>query len=321
MEKYLNEQEYVVKFLTNSFKKNRLSHSYLFVGDKGNNKFNIAKELTKFILCPDGGCNECNVCLRIDHETHPNVKIIQPEDSTIKKEAIIELQSDFSKTSLEKGPKVYILNDAHLMNDSSSNSLLKFIEEPVSDIYGILLTTNEDGILPTIRSRSQIIYFKNQDKELIKQELIAQGFDITMSEVLPLITNSLDDAIHLANEDNIKSIVSALLDTFKVVGKKSIYLNYILNYSFEKDDLKMYLKLLSEFFKDILYLKLGKDTISYKYERETLQTLADRYSTQSLIKVIDILVDTLNKLTARLNEGLLVDSTLLKIEEVLNESC
>ena len=82
---------------------------------------------------------KCEVCHQILNNEHLNVYVISSDSKVIKKEQIVGLQEEFSKTSNVSGPRIYIIIDADKMNQNSQNSLLKFIEEPEEGIYGIFM--------------------------------------------------------------------------------------------------------------------------------------------------------------------------------------
>ena len=91
-EKLRASQPKVVQLLDNSIKKDRLSHAYLFEGEKGTKKFEMAQYFAMRLLCTseDKPCGECHNCRRIKHGTHPNVYMIEPVKNSIRKQQIID---------------------------------------------------------------------------------------------------------------------------------------------------------------------------------------------------------------------------------------
>ena len=173
-------QPKVLRIIENSIKNNRLSHAYLFTGPKGTYKKEVAIHFAMMLYCKEETpCYKCNECMSILENRHINVHYIEPTGQTIKKEQIIALQEEFSKTSLVNGPRIYIINDADKMSVSAANSLLKFIEEPTNEeTYGILITEHKDNILSTIISRSMVINFEQIDKSILKEKLsIKEGLE------------------------------------------------------------------------------------------------------------------------------------------------
>ena len=80
---------------------------------------------------------------------------IEPDGQFIKRGQIDDLIHEMSKTAIETGRKIYVIHHADQLNVSAANTLLKFLEEPQSEITAILLTDRMHALLPTIRSRCQ----------------------------------------------------------------------------------------------------------------------------------------------------------------------
>ena len=154
----VSQQADIKRILLNTKSKNRLSHAYIFSGPSGVGKKEMAYYFALMQYCHnDEPCMTCQNCHQILNNEHLNVFVISSDTKTIKKEQIVDLQEEFSKTSNVPGPRIYIILDADKMNPQSQNSLLKFIEEPEEGIYGILCTTNISKILPTIISSPLIL--------------------------------------------------------------------------------------------------------------------------------------------------------------------
>lgn len=102
-----------------------------------------------------------------------DIKIVFPDGNDIKKTQILELQEEFINTSLTNERRVYIVADAHKLNKSSANTLLKFLEEPPAGIVAFLLTNNKHMIISTILSRCISISFNLSKKDVeIDEEYI-----------------------------------------------------------------------------------------------------------------------------------------------------
>lgn len=167
-----------------------LPHAYLFSGLEGIGKFDFAKHLAKSLLCEDSRakstsepCGHCKQCKLLNAGTHPDLKIIEPEDasSVLKIDTIRALVGFFQQSSLQGGRKVAILFPAEALNINAANALLKTLEEPTSDSIIILVCHSVGQLLPTIRSRCQVLDFNvppiNQAiKWLAEQESFDKGF-------------------------------------------------------------------------------------------------------------------------------------------------
>lgn len=213
---------------TQILKADRMSHAYLFSGDFGS--FDLALWLAKSRFCEhllDGlPCQNCRACRLIENQEFSDVKVIEPQGQLIKTDTIRELTRDFSRSGFEGEAQVFIIKDAEKMHSNAANSLLKFIEEPQSQSYMILLTDDESKVLPTIKSRCQLFHFpKNQGylENLLLQESLLKNQATLLSQV------ARNEAEALAFSQNNK-----ILDLEQTLGK---FVNYL-----EKDKNRAYLE-------------------------------------------------------------------------------
>ena len=305
--------------LKKSYQKNRLSHAYLFVGEKGTGKKETAFKLAKMFYCQeeDKPCNTCGNCIQIDSLMHPNVFYIEPEGQTIKKEQIQSLIMEFSKTSLILGPRFYIINQADKMTASASNSLLKFIEEPVDvDVHAILLSENLSNVLPTIVSRCQIINFQSENKEKMKQELSELGIDARLISILPLLTNNKEDAILMVDE-KILDIVTASSRTCEMIIKREPAILYLeKNFSLlteRKENISIFVSLMFYFFMDIIHKKSGIDELAFSYMSKEIEEYS-KMSFKTLLSIAEVIKEEKNIIRFNVNPFLCLKAMLIKLE-------
>ena len=170
----------------------RVPQSMLFAGPEGVGKKLFAFELARLLLCPDGCCGKCSVCSRIgvfdipkpekgeDYDTvflsdHPDVGMVVPYKRNLRVGAIRELEREAHFRPFESDKRIFIINDAEKMNDSSANALLKTLEEPPATTYLILITSRPDALLQTIRSRCQMIRFAPVSVGEIEKQIASSG--------------------------------------------------------------------------------------------------------------------------------------------------
>ena len=152
----------------------RFSGSFLLVGAPGVGKKTVAKLVTKTLLCEKSPsekmdpCGSCEGCIQVEAGTHPDViRVAKPKDkSFIPLKLLIgpeeaRMQSGFCRDvrikPLRGQRKVAILQDADFLNKEGANSLLKTLEEPPPGTVVLVIGTNEQKQLPTIRSRCRIL--------------------------------------------------------------------------------------------------------------------------------------------------------------------
>lgn len=156
----LSQQGHSARLLSHSLEQGQLSHAYLFKGPVPLG-LELALALTRALFCPNRGCGSCHVCKAVSHELYPDLYVIRGEGEgqhpTIKLAQIQKLVSQVSLPPIQASHQVFILVAAEYMNKEGSNALLKTLEEPASNSIIILLTPLLERVLPTIRSRSQIL--------------------------------------------------------------------------------------------------------------------------------------------------------------------
>ena len=139
----------------------RLSHSYLFWGDRGSKKHLFAHELAKAIHCDVARpCGACVSCRSIDHANHPSVHVFGPAEGKL----IIDI--DTVRELCERvqyktnSTNVVILKSADLLREAAANALLKTLEEPPPGSVLILVARSTGSLLPTIVSRCHRVPFQ-----------------------------------------------------------------------------------------------------------------------------------------------------------------
>jgi|LauGreDrversion4_2_1035121.scaffolds.fasta_scaffold13302_6 DNA polymerase-3 subunit delta' len=120
------------------------------------------------------GCGQCESCLLIAHEHHPDLHFIKPEQDghAVKIEQVRELLDYAHQTPQIGSFQCVVIESADSMNDYAANALLKILEEPISNFYFILHAKHSSFLLPTIRSRCWLVSL--QDENGIEHPTVAQ---------------------------------------------------------------------------------------------------------------------------------------------------
>lgn len=236
--------------LEDAAKKRKFANSYMFIGEESIGKELFAKEFAKSIMCINEVYHdkcECDSCIKFDALSNPDYMEIHDEKNMIKIDQIRELEDDIARKPIVSNKKVYIISDAKCMTEEAQNCLLKTLEEPPKYATIILITSNENKLLPTVQSRCMKIKFsKLSDEELkkIKPDLTKEELEILDGSLKDIenINQKLDEYKKL--EDIINNLKhSTLIETMNNAdilynGKDSIMnlLNY-LNIIFYKNNI------------------------------------------------------------------------------------
>ena len=192
----------------------QLPHALLLTGKAGIGKRQFSMALAEIVLCSqpenDHACGQCASCQLLKAGTHPDIFLVEPEETgkNIKIDQIRMLINKLTslKSHFQGGYKVAIIQPADAMNIASANSLLKTLEEPPANTLIILVTAKPSVLPATIRSRCQLIRMDTPSPEVAQQWLSSQLDDtercttlLRMSDNAPLAalqlaTDSTDDA-------------------------------------------------------------------------------------------------------------------------------
>ena len=192
-------------------RENRLSHAYLFSGDFGSLDMAIWLAQSRFCVTPENSlpCGHCRPCRLIAQGDFSDVKLVEPQGQIIKTDTIRQLTREFSQSSFEGQAQVFIIRDADKMHVNAANSLLKFIEEPQSQIYIFLLTADDSHMLPTIKSRAQLFYFP-KNRVYLEDLLQKEGLLLTQAKVLADFAKDEAQAFELAKDNKVLDLVNTV---------------------------------------------------------------------------------------------------------------
>ena len=281
--------------LEKSIELNKFSHSYIFWGIEGIGKKTIAKEFAKNILCLEHQENcKCKSCIEFDSDNNPDFQLIEPNEGKIKIEQIREMQRKIAEKPIISNKKVYIINNAETATTEAQNCLLKTLEEPPEYITIILICSNEDNLLSTIKSRCTRMHFEPLRENELKKYLELEFPNQPISEnIISLAQGSIGKAIKLNERKDIYENIEKILmnmqnkDLIEIVQmSEGIYKS--------KEEIRSILEYIN-----VLLLKLSKQNIKY-------------------IKCIEIVEETKKRLKANSNYDMCIDYMIFSMwQEVI----
>lgn len=191
-------QDAAVETLLRAYRADRLPHGLIFAGPAGVGKATAARALGTLFLCekpaearPCGRCHSCTlmgVANPDGSSNHPDYHVVYRQLIRLEKDASkardlpIGVVRDYvvepagRKAGMGRG-KVFVIEEADLMNPPAQNALLKTLEEPPGPTLLILITDQPDCLLQTIKSRSQTVRFGHLDARIVARELEKRKID------------------------------------------------------------------------------------------------------------------------------------------------
>ena len=267
----------------------RINHAYLI--ETNNNEDELVDTyLNEFykqlLICGLNESNEVGISKEklinlLENKSYPDLLEIKPENNVIKKEQLLEMMEKFSNKSVYGTYQIYVIHHAEMLNLSSANTILKFLEEPENNIIAVLLSTHRYKVLPTILSRCTVMTLKQEKSNMI---------DVNDNQILIKLLNNLlintETLIILFNDyyESLFQTKELSLDTLKKISK-------ILQYYIQTNDLS---------------------SLSIKSSDINLNKF-------QLLEIVSIIDEFSVKLQYNVNIKLWLDSLLIKLTEVKNE--
>lgn len=280
LEDYRQDYQEFYTIINNAIKEDKISHAYMFEIDENIDVEKFIKDMCKALIIRDKD-KDSNISNLIEHDNYPNIKRIKSDGIWIKKEQILDVQSDFKKESLDDNLKIYIIEDATKLNKHSANTLLKFLEEPERNIVALLLTKNKYAVINTIVSRCMNISLKKKNYAQIDPE------DLSYKIV-------------------------EMIEKYKERSLPYLY-QLILSSNCDKRDLEEIFANLQKIYNDFLHMNSDIDYKYNYYEPELLKNIDFQKDNAMIIKKIDAISKNANYLKVNVNIKTILDKIIIEV--------
>jgi DNA polymerase-3 subunit gamma/tau len=337
-------QKHVTQTLTNAIQNDRVAHAYLFVGPRGVGKTSTARILAKALNCRKGPtaepCDKCDSCVEIMAGNNLDVLEIDAASNT-GVDNVRELRENV-RYAPTRGPfKVYIIDEVHMLSGAAFNALLKTLEEPPAHVKFVFATTEPQKIPATILSRCQRFDLRRisardivnrlreiaeaekisvdedallaiargaegglRDAESALDQLIAfRGKNIKEEDVLAVFglaaRRTLDDLITAVLGGDVPKAI-ALVDELDEAGK---------------DIQRLVVDLLSQFRSILVFQYAGESSVGQdltEAQAETVRGQAGLAEPARVLRVVDILTETDNRIRYALSKRALLETAWIR---------
>ncbi|MDD5043404.1 MAG: DNA polymerase III subunit delta' [Patescibacteria group bacterium] len=319
----------IADFLQNNIAKNNLAHAYLFAGPEKVGRKILAYEFISSLFCEDKNvkpCGKCRQCQQIAKGIHPDVyhlsKLEEKKDIII--EQVRELQNKLSLGAFSNGYKVAVIDGADLLNESSANSFLKTLEEPTAKTIIILIAEKVDFLPATILSRCQILKFLPVKEKEIFDYLLSLGAQRAEAENLAHLSFGRPGlALDLFRQRDLLEEHNKRVNDFFLLSQGEIYerfeiINNLANSKIERNvlvkNLDSSLGIWASLLRDMAYIKNDSlDFIANLNVKEKLQKLAQRYSLEKIVELMEELNKTRDYLERNVNIRLALENFVLNL--------
>jgi DNA polymerase-3 subunit delta' len=312
-----------------ALQKQRVPNSLLFCGPEGIGMRDMALSLAKALLCDEKGVDACEACpscrsIKFDPDENrcPDVIAYSPDKDVIKIEFMRELKELAYIKPMLGGRRVFIVDEAEKMNPEAANSILKILEEPPPFTYIILITTNPDRILDTIKSRCRILSFSRVSPFDIEKALRDRGLDEGRAKILAVLSRgNLELALDM-DWDEVSARRQAAWNLFRALIRRRNAGEFLESYGYLKrkdaeKELPEVLEIFSSFGRDLLLIKEGGSPallLNPDYEA-VLRQETEALSLEQALHFLGRVDSALFGLDKSLNVGLLVSTLYSSIME------
>ncbi len=151
------------------------AHLLLFHGSGAKERLGAVRELALVLNCikENRPCGECPACKKIQSGNHPDIHIVKPLKTNIGIEQVLSLQREIYRKISEGKYRICLIDEAHRLTLPAANALLKIAEEPPDNTVIILSSGNAEGVIPTLQSRAQAVFFPSPDEAAWRDEVEA----------------------------------------------------------------------------------------------------------------------------------------------------
>jgi len=347
----------IIEYISNITREDRLSHAYILNGEKGSGKTLLANRFALSIQCEskgeiEGPCDSCPSCKQGLSKNQPDIIWVTHEKPNVitVDEVRKQINSTIDIKPYSSPYKIYIIEQADLLNTQAQNALLKNIEEPPSYAIFILLTRNAHHLLETIRSRCVILQLRNIANVLIRKYLIEQ-LNVPRERVdlaVAFAQGSLGQAILLAESESFNEVrqeITSLLAKIKEMDTVEVYeavknmkektsskskekttdtakgtaknQESVEGQSEDKLTMNDYLDLFAVWYRDVLLYKATRnvDMVVFKDQIGSIKKQATTSSYEGVERILEGIESAKGRLKANVNFELTMELLLLTMKE------
>ena len=335
--------EKIIAHLKSAIVLDQVSHAYLISGDEGMGKKMLARAFAQTLQCENlqmavretgrpaaddpawkriDACGLCGSCKQavsgnqadILTWPHEKPKLFSVDDAR-------GLVEDIQIRPFSGRYKIYIVPDAQMMNAQAQNALLKTLEEPPEYAVLLLLTTNPDAMLETIRSRCVLLDLKPVEDALVRQYLTEQcdipEYEADICEAFA--QGNIGKAVSLAASEDFRETMGRAVRILTHIRdwdleEISAEVKDLVPYKLRIDDL---LDLFAVWYRDVLYFKATRelDGIIFREQTSAVRKAAQESSYEGIQTILDAIRKAKERLNANVNFELTIELLLLTMKE------
>ncbi len=326
-------QRHILHQIEANLKLGQMPHALLLSGPPHVGKMTLALDLAQALNCTDTGpapCGICSQCLRIAQGLHPDVRTVsiqrgsgeRPSRTVIGIDDIKDVLRQVSMKPYEGSRIVIIFDGAESMSEEAANAVLKTLEEPPPDVVFLLLTANEEALLPTIRSRCQKFSLTTAPlgEVALRLEEEHNAAPEESQRLARLSRGCMGWAVTALNDPNVVEELETQLDRMISVccsglpDRFAYAAELATLFSRDREAARQVLYLWLRWWRDLLLIKEGaEEYVANLPKLLEMQVLASHLTTAGIVGFVKRLLSTLEALDRNAGPRLALESLMLDL--------
>ena len=313
----------VRRALADLFSKGKASHGYIVVGEK-NRIVDLLYDCALVAMCGNFGCEKCETCNKVLRREHQDV-VSLPQDKTKNKLTVADMSylvDESYKRPVDSGSsRVFLLDATDSVTGPAAevwqNKLLKTLEEPLAGVYLFIGVTDAESLLPTVRSRCQVLSEDVLSASDIAAKLSSTGFDARSCQIAAALSaGSYASAEQIVANRQVFVATDVALDVAKNMSSTKNALKYASAMLSVKDNLadclNFYVRLLAE----SVYFRLAPSLCVLPALKSDVRQICANYSLPAAEAAIELICKAKKDLDDGVNAAQTIDKLLASVLEV-----
>lgn len=314
----------MLEALVNAFKGGTASHAYIVVGEKPNIPA-LLRYCAQVVMCnTHTACNACERCGKVTQGIHQDV-ISVPTDTERKRLTVLDIaylvEETYKRPVDNSDARVFLVNAADSLTGIGceiwQNKLLKTLEEPSEGCYIFIGVTDAEGLLPTVRSRCQVLKQSKTALSDVQRHLQSLGFDARSSQMASAMCGgSLSTAERIIANPNVLQAYQLALDTAANMTSTKNALTFASQITNAKDNIADFLGFYTLALRESIVVRLAPELAVLPLLKDSIDQICQNYTLQAAEDCIERLTEAKRQLDNAGAFQVAVDRLLVDILQI-----